>query len=566
MRTYRNSTLVIFLLSLFLSFILYGNTIDGEFVYDDAVFSTRPEMQKPAYLLQLWGEPLVHNNPATGIWRPLLSITFALNYLLFGESPASFHILNIIANGIATFFVYLFIKRLSNNTKLGICSALFFAFFPIHTGSVAFIKARDEILSTILILLSWIYFLKTVDTKPNPKFIHLGMSVFFFALALLMKEQSVMAPMFFVGLEVVRSGIPPLRSLFLLCLPYGIMIGIYILVRYLVLGEYLFAHDNLYFTSNVLQDSGLWVGIWTAFKIAFVYIGKTFIPINLSATYTYNHLSLVLNPLTSLQTILGLIFIALLITLIFWNKTRRTPLAYGATIFLLCYLPVSRFIFKGSGEILEENWMYLPTLGLSLIAGYLLLQSYQRNKTVAVIVASVIFLIYGTVTINRNNVWHNKFSLYHSMVASAPDSISGYFFLADIYYSSGDYNRASEFAEKAYRIYPDHPRILNLQAKLLMLQGQYKEAEYLLLKSMSIRSGTPESNTLYARILAKQGRYTESLNHLLPFLAIDPDHKELHYLIALNLYKLGKSEEAKKYFDWRSDISEAEKIKLLELF
>ncbi len=565
----RAHNILVFFSCLFISITLYSNTISAEFVYDDFFFVPRQELRDPSYLLQVWKDPFHPDNPTSGVWRPLTTFSFALNFIFFGEKPISFHLTNILLNGVATFLVYTFTKKLTKNTTLAYFSSLIFAFLPIHTSAVAFIKSRDEILYTILALSSWIFFLKTRESTHNFKK-NLWISGGLFFLATLTKEQAIFIPFFFFGLDILQRGFKPtissIRSLLVTIVPYITISILYLSLRFLILKEYAFGKSDVYFTSNPLQDAEFWTHIFTAFTIAFIYISKTFIPLNLSATYTYNHLPYVSNLFLSWESLAGLTLLSLCIGIIFFKKTKNTPLWYGTTIFLLCYFPFSRFIFKDSGEIVEEHWMYLPSLGLSLIFGHILFRIYQFKKKIAVISLLVILSIYGATTIVRNRVWRNEKTLYTSMIESAPHSISGHLFMADWYFRNKLYNNAQIEALKAFDIYPDHPRVLNLLGKLEMASGNFRQAEQFFIRSIALKPTLPESHKLYVRALSKQGRHEESVTRLVSYLKIAPLDPELRYLMAFNLYKLGRLEEATNYFDWRQDISYEEKIKLLEKF
>jgi hypothetical protein len=90
------SLIILFLSSVLFSFALYGNTIKNEFVYDDLFFVRRSELRQPSSLINVWQQSYLPNNQTAVAYRPLPVFTFALNYVLFGESPVSFHIFNII--------------------------------------------------------------------------------------------------------------------------------------------------------------------------------------------------------------------------------------------------------------------------------------------------------------------------------------------------------------------------------------------------------------------------------------------------------------------------------------
>lgn len=52
----RKHILVVILTSIAISFLLYGNTIRGGFVYDDDFITSRPELRSASYLPKLWTE------------------------------------------------------------------------------------------------------------------------------------------------------------------------------------------------------------------------------------------------------------------------------------------------------------------------------------------------------------------------------------------------------------------------------------------------------------------------------------------------------------------------------
>ena len=43
-------------------------------------------------------------------------------------------------------------------------------------------------------------------------------------------------------------------------------------------------------------------------------------------------------------------------------------------------------------------------------------------------------------------------------------------------------------------------------------------------------------------------------------------NSQVRFILAVNYFKIGNLNEAKKYFDWNSDKTEAEKIKILKGF
>lgn len=536
-----------------LSFLLYGNSLSGGFVYDDELFSHRTDLRQPSALWQVWAQPYVPENLNTGVWRPLTSATFVLNFVLTGPSPFGFHLLNVLLNGLAVWLVFLVIRQLLGSWRLAFLAAGVFAFLPIHTEAVAYIKSRDEILSAVFGLTAWLVFLRALRVPRNQSPWWLLASGGAWLLALWSKEQSVVFPVIFLVVAVMRAPVD-WRRLARAAVWYLPAFGVYLLTRWLVLGSHWLARDDLYFTSNPLRTADFWSGTWTAFTIAAIYIGKTFFPVNLSATYNYNHLPLVTNPGTTPLVWLG---VALLAGLCFvaWRGRRGSPAAVGAVVFLLSYALVSKFFFRSSGEMVEEHWLYVPSIGLSLIAAVALERVWQAQRMVAVGLLVVMALGYGWVTVSRNTVWRSSETFYNAMVADAPNAITGHLNLAILYYQREDLEAAQRAIDTAKAIHADHPRLLNLQARMALRRGDVAAAEPLLLRSMQVRPQLPDAHKLYALTLALQGRYHESLTKTTIHLRAHPDDAQLRFLMAVNLYKLGRRQEAEAFLDWNPSLS-----------
>jgi hypothetical protein len=358
----RKHALSLILLSLFISLFLYGNSIKGDFVYDDAVYVNREDLRQPESLLQVWIQPTIPHTVDSGIFHPITSFTFTLNFLAFGKSPISFHVVNIVLNGIVVFLVFLLSYRLFGNIPMAIFISVLYAFMPIHTEAVANIKSRDEILAALFGVWAWIVFINATENENKINYRLVWLSATLFVAAVLSKELIIILPILFVTALITRKklGLIDLARISGIFFILGIT---YMVWRWGVLGPYAFGKDLSFFAINPLASAPFFPRIFTAFQIAFIYISKTLVPWNLSASYHFNQLPLVTNLFHSWQAILGLVLLLLLMFLVIFKKTRTTTIGLGAITFLVPYAVISKIIFK-SGDILAERWMYFPSLGL----------------------------------------------------------------------------------------------------------------------------------------------------------------------------------------------------------
>ncbi|MBI4119846.1 MAG: hypothetical protein HY454_00050, partial [Parcubacteria group bacterium] len=502
--------------------MLYGNSLKGGFVYDDNFFADRPELSNPAHLLKIWTEPYLPQNLAAGLYRPFAVFSFALNFILSGESPTSFHLVNIILNGIVVFLVFLLVLKIFGDRKLAVVAALFFAFLPVHTESVAFIKSRDEILATLFAIWSWLLFIpyeaararsmplprlgfiSATENKSRLNWKKITGSALLFLLAVLSKELIIIVPVLFLAVFWVRPSkfldmpsasapLAPVQKLGrILKAASGFLItgAFYLWLRFQVLGPYAFGSDKSYFAINPLGYADFQTRIWTAFKIAFVYIGKTFVPLNLSATYHYNHLTIVRYFLNSWQAVAGFVILAGLIFLFFWKRTRQTPLGIGALSFFIPYFVISKIIFK-SGDILAERWMYFPSVGLSIMAAYLILLIYRWRRIFAVVIFGVVLAVYAAVVIPRNRIWLSDENLFRSMIKTAPNSIQGHSNLASWYMRNNKTAEAKSEAEIGFAINKEYPPLLNTIGGIAFKDGNYDLAETAFLKAIELAPHIP---------------------------------------------------------------------------
>lgn len=526
---------ILFLCFLAVSFVLYGNSIGGDFIYDDTYFSGRSELREAGHLLKLWFEPYLAGNPDAGAYRPFAIFSFSLNFLFFGDSPASFHVINIILNAVAVFLVFILVFKLFNNKSLAIFSALLFAFLPIHTEAVASIKSRDEILAAIFALLAWLVFIRSTNERTGYKGILL--SSFLFLLAVLSKETFILSPLIFLAVLFVQKR-PSFKYIFDLALLFTPAFLVYFLMRIKSLGIYAFGASQDDFTTNPLLLADSWERIWTPFKAVFIYISRTFAPVDLSASYHFNQIPLVGNPFDSIQAILGIVFLALLVLLVLMRKIRITPLGAGALIFLISYITISKFIFQAA-DLVAERWMYFPSVGLSLIGGFIIYKIYGIKKEAGILFLIFILIIYGAVTITRNNVWLTSDSIFSSMIEDAPDSVQGYLMLSVLNLRHEPISEMENWIDNLYRIAPGYMKTLNLKGLLEGDKGNFGLAEEYFLKAIE---ADPQARPIVERNMAvlyrvsatfyaQKGRYDDSIRQLLKLRKILSDSWQSYSLL-----------------------------------
>lgn len=552
----------IFILAVLISFVLYGNTIPGEFIYDDRVFVDIQKLKGTENLwLTLSNPHLIAEQTANQTFRPLSSFTFALNFFLFGESPASFHVVSILLNALAGFLVFRVVELLFENRRIAIFSTLLFLFLPIHTEAVAFIKARDEILSAIFILLSWIVFIRAVY-GPKVRWWLLAGSAGLFFVALLAKEFSLSAPILFLFVLYLQRelAIKKMSQIFAIFLP---VYGFYFWLAHEIIIKGI-ARGSNFFIINPLTESSYVIRFWTSFKIAFLYVLKIIFPINLSASYDYNQLTLISDPLQSPEAIAGIVILSLFAIILVSKKIASTEIRVAVAVFVIPYFIFSKFFFSG-GQIMGERWVYFASLGICLLFALILEKIYKKNKVLAIAFLVVVLSVYSVVIIQRNNVWLNEKNLFESMVKDAPNSVQGHKALAQAYLKQGDYEKAIPHVEASMRIYVNYGPNTSMLKILASYYSDKRGAD----RGVVVRGSGEINNRLLALAYAKDGKNEESLDVLDKLLLANPARREspiVLFAYALNYFKMGDLASLENYLQWVPGITKEDKLKNLGSF
>ncbi len=104
---------------------VYLNSLPNSFIFDDRHMLLQNNYIKHLRFIPLFFKGELTSFPiARGMYRPILMLTFSLNYLFGGLSPYSYHLTNILIHFLNACLLYLvlrlFIKELSFFLILGL--------------------------------------------------------------------------------------------------------------------------------------------------------------------------------------------------------------------------------------------------------------------------------------------------------------------------------------------------------------------------------------------------------------------------------------------------------------
>ena len=150
----------------------YHNSFSGPFIYDDApAILDNPSIR---HLWPVW-QPLCppHGEGLTIEGRPILNLSFAVNYAISGTRVWSYHALNLAIHLAAALALFGVVRRaLESRARpghpllLALGAALLWTVHPLQTEAVTYVIQRAESLMGMFYLLTLYCFVRGAGTEP----------------------------------------------------------------------------------------------------------------------------------------------------------------------------------------------------------------------------------------------------------------------------------------------------------------------------------------------------------------------------------------------------------------
>lgn len=156
------------------------------------------------------------------IWMPLTRLSYALDWVLFGDWFGGFHLHSILVHGLNAILVWrlllLIFKAEDRMTRLAcFAGAVLWAIHPLRCESVVAISSRKDVLSLFWGLLSFILWLKGGRTRT-------ALALVCFALGAFCKPSVMTLPVLFLLMDVcLKREVRPLRYVAPVLMTVGLM-------------------------------------------------------------------------------------------------------------------------------------------------------------------------------------------------------------------------------------------------------------------------------------------------------------------------------------------------------
>ena len=353
-------------------------------------------------------------------YRPVLLVTYALNYAVGGLRPAAFRWLNLALHLASAVLVLLLARELLRRIRpdaplewLAFLAGAIFAFHPLQSEIVNYISSRSDGLCAFLYLLAFFLWVRANAAARPGRAVALRVgAVAAFAGGLLVKEVAITLPATLWLWEVLIERQAGIRLGWRRLAAYAALAVV--AIAYLALRAHLLrGYDTRYRSiTPPLQY------FYTQLHAWFYYVRLFLVPVGLCVDPDYAMSRTFLEPrvVAAAAGFVGTAGLAV------WLRRRRPEVTFGLAFFWVTLLPTSSFL--PIAEAVNEHRPYLGNAGLCLIVALLLGASLPRllGGRVARGVAVAVLVALAALTVMRNRVWRDDLSLWQDVVRKAPQS------------------------------------------------------------------------------------------------------------------------------------------------
>lgn len=452
-----------------------------------------------------------------GWWMPLVWISFAFDYLLWGLNAAGFHLTNIILHGVNSALLVVLAdmvyRRIFGDSVADtpgylyrgalILAGLLFGIHPVHVESVAWVTERKNVLSNLFILACVISYLSYLRSKLSGDSTQRRVSLYLFslvcfALSLMTKPVAVMVPAMLLiadwyPYDRLRRG--ALLRVAAEKLPFFALAGLSAFISiFTASGERVLVPLSLFPLLDRFILSGYSV---------FEYCRLLIFPKGIVLLY------LIPLPLPTSYTVKSLLVLG--VTLFLLSQARKRPWLLATWFgFLLPLLPSLHFFLNGACSICT-HFLYLPAIVPCIAASALLFVLCRRlashsqlvmRMLVPVTVLSLLLFFLAEHQLCLGS-WRNSGTLWTRVIEREPVG-RAYYYRSDYYMETGRYSEAVQDLETSVKLAAEagHPEIYTLHALLgesLRKAGRNEEAVAAFSRAIAI---FPVPNFFYYRSLA----------------------------------------------------------------
>lgn len=514
-----------------LTFLTFYPVIHNDFVnYDDHKLITRNPLIIQGKHVPV--KDLLLKNFHSPHFKPLVLMSWNLEYRLSGIEPKIFHLNNLLLHVCNVLLVYsigvMFAGMMAGNRRIRYGSwlyrrlpfvvAMLFALHPLHVETVAWACGRKDLLYALFYLISILCYLKYTD-KGKPVMIIL--SAFMYLLVIGSKSMGITLPAVLFLIDKVSGRRLSFRILYEKSLHLAVLL--FAFYAYGLTGSFNFYATGL--TAGIVNQgfgsypehladlpSG-YVRILIISTRILLWIKHILIPAGLSPLYSEK----ILLDKSDYQIHFNIVFMAGLILSILLLRKKVPALVPGFLFFIITLSPALSIAERGMGVFIPDRYTYLPLIGIlvppiTIITGYL----YRKNKLrpLAYLLVVSVIICFSLTSYRLCTRWHDTETLWSYVLERHPEEAAAWNARGTFYHEKGDTIRALHDYNMAIAMDPTFYWAYNSRAKIYSRLGQLDEALRDFLLITRVDPWFTEAFTNLGAVYGLKGQYQLSLTAL----------------------------------------------------
>ena len=477
-------------------FTVYGPGLNGPFLLDDDYLPyTLPQFANMAVTGWVKGN------------RPLLMLSYWLNFQMSGANTSSYHFFNVALHLLNGVWIYLAVWKIVDwagtvrwtRELTAAFAAGLFLLHPLQTESVTYIASRSETLSVFFFLAAFVVFLYSL---PKASLARTAVVLLLFGAAVLSKEHTVVLPALLLLTDYYWNpgfsfaGVRRNAKLYITIAVVGAAGGLLVLR---VLESARTAGFNV-------AGISWYQYFFTECRVIWKYILLYVFPFgqNLDPDVSISRSLLDHGALFGMSGLLGVSVAA-------WVYRRNFPVAsYGWFVFLLLLAPTSSFV--PIADPYAERRLYLPFIGLLLITAEFV-RRWKASRNVVIGVLCSVLVFEGYLTYDRNGLYSSAIAIWQDTASKSPNKRRPNYQYAFALFAAGRCPEAvQKFAYTAALESPSYDLLLDWG----LAASCAGDRELALTKLRGATALAPSAHVLSQLGLEylKQGKYTEAMDTL----------------------------------------------------